>query len=157
MATVHDTFVIQRDLRFAPDQVFAAWSNPQAKASWFVGPTGWQAQLRELDFRVGGHEELVGQRPDGAVSRFHARFHEIVANERIVYVYDMYNGDTRTSVSLVTIEFATRKEGTHKGGTQLVITEQGVFLEGHDDPRMREHGTRVLIDQMERSLQRPSA
>jgi uncharacterized protein YndB with AHSA1/START domain len=151
MATVHDTFVIQRDLRFAPEQVFAAWSSPEAKASWFVGPTGWKAQLRELDFRVGGHERLVGQRAAGGVSKFHARFHEIVTNERIVYVYDMYSGDTRTSVSLVTIEFRPVQKGTH-----LIITEQGVFLDGHDDPRMREHGTHVLIDQMERSLQRPS-
>jgi len=38
----------------------------------------------------------------------------------------------------------------------MLITEQGVFLDGHDDPRSREHGTNVLIDQLERSLQRPS-
>jgi uncharacterized protein YndB with AHSA1/START domain len=148
--TIHDTFVIKRDFRFAPAQVFAAWSTKEAKANWFGGPTGWQAQVRELDFRVGGHEKLIGQRPGGGISTFHARFHEIVPNERIVYVYDMYTGDTQTSVSLVTIEFAPRKEGTH-----LVITEQGVFLDGRDDPRMREHGTNVLIDQLERSLQRP--
>ena len=62
----------------------------------------------------------------------------------------MYTGDTHTSVSLVTIELEPRK-----AGTQVVITEQGVFLDGHDDPRKREHGTNVLIDQLERSLQRP--
>jgi len=148
--TIHDTFVIKRDFRFAPEQVFAAWSTKEAKANWFVGPTGWQAQVRELDFRVGGHEKLIGQRPGGGISKFHAHFHEIVPNERIVYVYDMYTGNAQTSVSLVTIEFTPRKEGTH-----LVITEQGVFLDGRDDPRMREHGTNVLIDQLERSLQRP--
>jgi uncharacterized protein YndB with AHSA1/START domain len=149
--TIHNTFVIERDFRFAPGEVFAAWSSKQAKERWFVGPTGWKARVRELDFRVGGHETLVGQRPDGGTSRFHARFHEIVPDERIVYVYDMYSGDTRTSVSLVTIALAPRKGGTH-----LVITEQGVFLDGHDDPRRREHGTNVLIDQLERSLQRPA-
>ena len=150
MSTKHHTFVIQRDLNYSPKQVFAAWASPEAKANWFVGPTGWKAQVRELEFRVGGHERLVGQRPDGGVSKFHARYHEILPNERIVYVYDMYTGDTRTSVSLVTIELTASKAGTH-----LVITEQGVFLDGHDDPRMREHGTNILIDQMERSLQRP--
>jgi len=62
----------------------------------------------------------------------------------------MYTGDIQTSVSLVTIEF--ERQGS---GTRLVITEQGVFLDGHDDPRSRAHGTGVLIDQMERSLQRP--
>jgi len=148
--TVHNTFVIERDFRFAPDEVFAAWSSKEAKERWFVGPAGWKAQVRELDFRVGGHETLVGQRPDGGTSKFHARFHEIVPDERIVYVYDMYTGDTRTSVSLVTIALAPRKGGTH-----LVITEQGAFLDGRDDPRKREHGTNVLIDQLEGSLRRP--
>lgn len=148
--SLHDTFVIKRLFRYEPGQVFAAWSTSEAKANWFVGPTGWKVQLRELDFRVGGYERLEGGRPDGTISRFHARYHLIVPNERIVYVYDMYTGDTHTSVSLVTIELEPRKEGT-----QVVITEQGVFLDGHDDPRKREHGTNVLIDQLERSLQRP--
>ena len=150
MKSLHDTFVIKRLFRYEPEQVFAAWSTPEAKANWFGGPTGWKAQLRELDFRVGGYERLEGGRPDGTISRFHARYHRIVPNERIVYVYDMYTGDTHTSVSLVTIELEPRKEGT-----QVVITEQGVFLDGHDDPRKREHGTNVLIDQLEQSLQRP--
>ena len=94
---------------------------------------------------------LEGKRPDGTLSKFHARYHEIVPNERIVYVYDMYSGDIQTSVSLVTISLQPCETGT-----DLLITEQGVFLDGHDDPRSREHGTNVLIDQLERSLQRPS-
>jgi uncharacterized protein YndB with AHSA1/START domain len=150
MRTVHDTFVIKRLFRYEPNHVFNAWADPEAKANWFVGPTGWKVRLRELDFRVGGYERLEGGRPDGTISRFHARYHQIVRNERIVYVYDMYSGETQTSVSLVTIELEPCKEGT-----QVVITEQGVFLDGHDDPRMREHGTNVLIDQLEQSLQRP--
>jgi uncharacterized protein YndB with AHSA1/START domain len=148
---VHDTFVIRRQFRFTPSQVFAAWSSKEAKGQWFVGPPGWNASVRELDFRVGGSERLEGRRPDGTLSRFHARYHQIVPNERIVYVYDMYSGDTQTSVSLVTISLQPSKTGT-----DLLITEQGVFLDGHDDPRGREHGTNVLMDQLERSLQRPS-
>jgi uncharacterized protein YndB with AHSA1/START domain len=150
MSTVHDTFVIKRQFHYEPEQVFAAWSSLEAKANWFIGPTGWTVRRRELDFRVGGHERLEGGRADGTISRFHARYHQIVPNERIVYIYDMYTGETHTSVSLVTIELSP-----HKEGTQLVITEQGVFFDGHHDPRGREHGTNVLIDQLERSLHGP--
>lgn len=146
---IHDTFVIKRLFRHGPDRVFAAWSKPEAKAIWFVGPAGWHARVRELDFRVGGHERLEGGRADGTISKFHARYHQIVPNERIVYVYDMYTGDILTSVSLVTIELEPRAAGCQ---TQLVITEQGVFVHAHDDPRKREEGTHVLIDQLERSL-----
>jgi uncharacterized protein YndB with AHSA1/START domain len=151
-STVHDTFVINRTFAFRPELVFAAWTSAESKSQWFVGPSGWHAQLRELDFRVGGREQLIGGRPDGSVSRFDARYHEIVPNQRIVYVYDMYTGDTQTSTSLVTIEFEARA-----AGTALVITEQGVFLDGLDDARGREHGTNALIDQLERALQRQSA
>jgi uncharacterized protein YndB with AHSA1/START domain len=151
-STVHDTFVINRSFAFRPELVFAAWTSAEAKAQWFVGPSGWQAQLRELDFRVGGREQVIGRKPNGSVSRFDARYHEIVPDQRIVYVYDMYTGDTQTSTSLVTIEFEARA-----AGTALVITEQGVFLDGLDDARGREHGTHVLIDQLERALQRQSA
>jgi uncharacterized protein YndB with AHSA1/START domain len=151
-STVHDTFVINRSFAFRPELVFAAWTSAEAKSQWFVGPSGWQAQLRELDFRVGGREQVIGRRPNGSVSRFDARYHEIVPDQRIVYVYDMYTGDTQTSTSLVTIEFEARA-----AGTALVITEQGVFLDGLDDARGREHGTHVLIDQLERALQRQSA
>ena len=148
---IHDTFVIERQFRFTPAQVFAAWSSKEAKEKWFAGPPGWKPEVRELDFRVGGQERLEGRRPNGTMSKFHARYHQIIPNERIVYVYDMYTDDTQTSVSLVTIALQASN-----AGTEIIITEQGVFLDGHDDPRSREHGTNVLIDQLERSLQRPS-
>ena len=148
-STVHNTFVINRSFAFKREWVFAAWTSAAAKSQWFVGPAGWQAQLRELDFRVGGREQLIGRRPDGSVSRFDSRYHEIVPDERIVYVYDMYTDDVQTSTSLATIEFAAAGQGT-----QLVITEQGVFLDGRDDARGREQGTNILIDQLERALQR---
>jgi uncharacterized protein YndB with AHSA1/START domain len=151
-STIHDTFVINRNFEFAREHVFAAWTSAPAKSQWFVGPSGWTAQHRELDFRVGGREKLVGRRPDGNVSTFDARYHEIVPNERIVYVYDMLTNDRQTSVSLVTIEFKDRRDGT-----QLIITEQGVFLDGLDDARRREHGTQVLIAQLEQALGRPPA
>jgi uncharacterized protein YndB with AHSA1/START domain len=150
-STVHDTFVINRTLAFRPELVFAAWTSAEAKSHWFVGPSGWQAKLRELDFRVGGREQVIGHKPDGFASRFDARYHEIVPNQRIVYVYDMYVNDRQISTSLATIEFEERG-----AGTALVITEQGVFPNGLDDARSREHGTHGLVDQLERALQRQS-
>ncbi|MEA3183079.1 MAG: hypothetical protein QOI59_6602 [Gammaproteobacteria bacterium] len=148
-STVHDTFVINRNFSFKRELVFAAWSSAEAKSHWFAGHEGWKAQLRELDFRVGGREQVIGRKGSGTVSRFDARYHEIVPNERIVYVYDMYLDEVQISVSLATIEF---KELTK--GSQLVITEQGVFLDSFQDARGREHGTNILMDQLEQALQR---
>jgi uncharacterized protein YndB with AHSA1/START domain len=151
-STDHDTFVIERTFAFRREFVYAAWTSAEAKSQWFVGPSGWELQLRELEFRVGGRERLKGRRPDGTTSLFDARYYEIVPNERIVYVYEMHTNDVRASISLATIEFKERKEGTG-----LIITEQGVFLDGYDDAGRRERGTQVLIDQLEQALRRQSA
>jgi uncharacterized protein YndB with AHSA1/START domain len=150
-SNVHATFTIDRIFPFERHRVFAAFASVEAKSQWFVGPSGWTAQHREMDFRVGGREQLIGRRPNGTTSKFDARYHEIVPDVRIVYVYDMYTNDVRTSVSLATLELKDEKDGT-----RLLITEQGVFFDGLDDPRAREHGTGILIDQLGRYL-RPRA
>src|ERR1700730_13764209 len=147
-STAHDTFVIDRTFAFKREFVYAAWTSAEAKSRWFVGPSGWELHLRELEFRVGGRGRLKGRRPDGTTSLFDARYYEIVPNERIVYVYEMHTNDVRASISLATIEFKERKEGTG-----LIITEQGVFLDGYDDVRGREQGTQGLIDQLEQGLE----
>jgi uncharacterized protein YndB with AHSA1/START domain len=147
-STVHDTFVINRNFSFGRETVFAAWADVTAKARWFVGPKGWEMQRRELDFRAGGEECVAGRFPDGRTSRFVAHYYDIVPNERIIYAYEMYLNDVRISVSVATVEFKERADGT-----LLVITEQGVFLEAFDGARGREEGTRVLVDQLQRALQ----
>lgn len=60
--------------------------------------------------------------------------------------YEMHMDDTRISVSLATTQF------TPDGGTRLVYTEQGAFLDGHDQPAHRELGTKDLLDALEAQL-----
>jgi uncharacterized protein YndB with AHSA1/START domain len=70
-----------------------------------------------------------------------AIYHDIVPNERILYTYEMTLDGKRISVSVATIEF--RPEGS---GTRLKLTEQGVYLDGFDNPDVREKGTRDLLE-----------
>jgi len=42
-------------------------------------------------------------------------------------------------------------------GTRLVYTEQGAFLDGFDDAGGREHGTRALLDNLDKALAREGA
>lgn len=146
---VHATFCIERAYPAAPSRVFEAWSSKEAKAQWFDGPKGFECYERSLDFRPGGSERLWGRHPGGKVSDFQARYFDIVEGERIVYAYDMYSDGRKLSVSLATIEFQPAA-----GGTRLVMTEQGAFLDGYDDAGSREHGTAELLKKLERSLAR---
>jgi len=151
-SVTHATFVIERTYPASPARVFAAFADPQVKARWFVGPEDWEASDHELDFRVGGQERVSGGPPGGPVHIYEARYQDIVPDQRIIIAYDMHLNETRISVSLATVEL--KPEGT---GTRLIFTEQGAFLDGFDDPSLREHGTGELLDQLGRELQRDSA
>jgi uncharacterized protein YndB with AHSA1/START domain len=140
-SVVHASFTIERNYAASPARVFSAWADPNLKQRWFGGGDESVKEYR-LDFRVGGREFSAGDGPDGNGSyTYDALYQDIVPNERIVYTYDMHIGGPRISVSLSTVEF--RADGAN---TVLVYTEQGVYLDGLDNPAQREEGTRLLLD-----------
>jgi len=134
----HATFVVEREYEVPPGRTFAAWADPDAKARWYIDS---DAHL-ELDFRVGGRERSQGSAPDGRAYSYEALYHDIVPDRRIVYTYEMALEGTRISVSLATVEFTPLGEG----GTHLVFTEQGAFLDGHELPARRADGMGSLLD-----------
>ncbi len=140
----HAAFVVERVYDASPDRVFAAWSEPRAKARWYDGSDG----EFELDFRVGGWERGRGMLPDDREYTFQALYWDIVLGRRIVYTYDMLLDGIRISVSLATAEFKTERDGT-----RLVFTEQGAFLDGHESPARRADGMGSLLDALGRELQ----
>lgn len=145
----HSTFVLERVYPAAPARVFNAFADHSAKKKWFGPPpdAGWSTEKQAMDFRVGGHETSIGGPKGGPVISFRATYQDIIPNERIIYTYDMDIDGKRISVSLATIEL--KPEG---GGTRLKLTEQGVYLDGFDDPGLRENGTKDLLDALGRSL-----
>ena len=143
----HDTFVIERSYEVPVIQVFRAWSDPQLKARWFAGSADALGAGYELDFRVGGHEVNRGGPPGGPLFTYDSEFRDIVPEQRIVYTYEMFADETRLSVSVATVQFHN-----HEATTQLVLTEQGVFLDGHDTVAQREEGSRGLLESLARLL-----
>jgi uncharacterized protein YndB with AHSA1/START domain len=144
---VHDTFVIERIYNIPVAQVFRAWADPSSKARWFAGSADALGAGYELDFRVGGREVNRGGPPGGPLYTYESQFRDIVADERIVYAYEMYADEVRISVSVATVQFLS-----HDATTQLILTEQGVFLDGHDTGAQREEGTRSLLDSLASNL-----
>jgi uncharacterized protein YndB with AHSA1/START domain len=144
----HASFTIERKLDLDPVQVFRAWTQPDVKARWFNGPPDkWTEQLREMDVRVGGRDRLTGRFTDGSESRYEAIYFDIVPERRLVYSYEMHWQGRKISVSLATIEFVAAGRGT-----KLIVTEQGAFLDGHEDGGSRERGTLALMNNLEREL-----
>ena len=143
-AVEHATFVVERRYEVSPERAFAAWADPEVKARWLVDS---EANL-ELDFRVGGRERHSGTAPDGNAYSYEALYQDIVLGERIVYTYEMHLEGTRISVSLATVEFTPVGDG----GTHMVFTEQGAFLDGHEFPARRAEGMGSLLDALGEEL-----
>lgn len=134
--------------------VFFAWSDPDFKAKWFIGPDGWRQTARELQFEVGGVERLGGVHRDGMETMYTARFHAIVPNKQLVYVYDMHVNHAHHSVSLSTVELSAVS-----GGTRLVYTEDVAFLDGTDGVKgtaSRKRGNETHLDRLTLHLRRAS-
>ena len=143
----HHTFTIERVFPHAPAKVFAAFATKDAKRRWFVGSEDWKTESWEMDFRVGGKETNLSRAPNGMRVSFEARYYDILPNERLVYTYEMHLDDNRISVSLATIELAAEGKGT-----RVAITEAGAYLDGFDNPKLREDGTNELMDKLGKAL-----
>ena len=141
-SVTHATFVLERSYDAPPSRVYAAWADREAKARWFGG----SEDAYQMDFSIGGREHNSGTMGNDTYT-YDATFQDIVEDERIVYTYDMHLNGQRISVSVATVEFNPQGDGT-----QLVFTEQGVFLDGFDDPRMREHGMGSLFEALDKEL-----
>lgn len=138
------TFTIERVLNAAPSRVFAAFATLEAKRAWFKAPADIVTLARDFDFRVGGRERFHARWPSGMESDYQAVFHDIVENERIVLVYDLFHNAEKLSVSLQTIEL--RPEGA---GTRLLHTEQAAYFSGGIEAvQGREHGTAWHVDSL---------
>ena len=142
-SVTHATFSLERLYGASTARVFAAWADPNAKARWFAGP-GFE---HELDFRVGGREVNRGRHDSAAVLTFESLYRDIVPGERIVYTSTLSAGDDVMTVSVTTVEFSPAA-----GGTRLVLTEQGAFLDGREEPGWREHGTAAQLDALAAAL-----
>ena len=137
----HDTFTIERRYLAPPGRVYAAFADPATKARWFTAPEAWVDVESTLDFRVGGTEVVRRGPQGGPVHGFVARFHDLVADRRIVYAYELTFDETLISVSVACVELEADGEGT-----SLRFTEQGAFLDGHEQPSTRREGTQLLLD-----------
>lgn len=139
---VHGTFTVERSFTHAPAKVFAAWAKPEQKRQWFGAPDDTNP-THAFDFRVGGREYSEGKMGDSTYT-FEVRYQDIIPDTRIVYTYDMTMNGERISVSLATLQITPNGNG----GSKVVLREDGAFLDGLDDYKLREEGTNYLMDQL---------
>ena len=144
----HGSFTIERRYEAAPERVFAAFAQSEARRQWLVFADGWTIhEYRPADPTIAGAVEFSRFSPPGAdvVLTNATTWLHVEDNRTLIYAYHMTLGGVALSSSLVTITF--RSDGT---GTWLTLTEQGAYFDG--DISGREEGTRALLDEVEKVL-----
>jgi uncharacterized protein YndB with AHSA1/START domain len=125
------SLTLERFYPVAPEQVWRAWTDPQALKRWF-GPGGAQpVALAELDVRVGGRFRVQFGGPGGAEHEVQGVYREVVPNRRLVFTWT-WPRSTPERESLVSIEL--RKAGR---GTELVFTHAQHYDEAVRDGHRR--------------------
>ena len=149
---VHSTFVVERSFRKPPEIVFQAFADPNKARRWYAEGEGHEVQEFTSDFRVGGSQtlryKLGPNTPVAGMSiNNQARFQEIQPNRRIVTSTTMDLEQTRILASLVTVELTP-----NASGTDMVLTQQGVYFTSGLTPAMIEAGWRGLLDTLTKEL-----
>ena len=140
---LHDTVVVRRTYDAAPDRVYRAWTDPALLERWYVpGDECWSAKIVAHDFRVGGGKRVVFGPPD---ERFTEDCHyvDIVPNCRLCYAMTIARGDTRITVSMVTVELLADGKRCH-----VRVTDQLAMLDGGDTATARERGWGETLDKL---------
>ncbi len=149
-SVAHAGFTLARDYPASIDRVWAAFADEEQKRSWFGTSDDWRTGQWQHDFRVGGVDIAEGYFHGGPLSRYVARYTDIVEQSRIVTTYDMWLDEVHISTSVASYEFEPTT-----AGTRLHHTEHGIHLDGFDDGAGREAGSRGLHERLRAFLSAP--
>ena len=140
---VHDTVVVRRLYPASPERVYRAWTDAALLERWYVpGDETWKAKILEHEFRVGGVKRIAFG-PPTEVYVEDCRYVDIVPNRRICYSMAIARGDTRITVSMVTVELTPRGERC-----EVRVTDQVALLDGGDTGKDRERGWGETLDKL---------
>ena len=146
-AITHSTFIVERTYPQAPERVFASFAQPARKRRWYA-EGDHEIQEYDLDFRVGGNERFryrfkEGHPIAGSEISNESTYHDIVPGQRIVFTQKMSLNGNAVSIAVISLEFVASSNGT-----DLVLTNQGTFLDWPDGAKMVEHGWNSLLDRL---------
>lgn len=116
---------LTRQLPQSREEVFRAWTDPQALKRWFAPDASAEVKA-EIDLRVGGKYKIVILKSGGERDCVAGVYREVQAAARLVFTWAWETTPERES--LVTVELKDKD-----GGTELVLTHERFFDEAARD------------------------
>lgn len=146
VSLAHDTFVLERDLPFPPEEVFAAYRDPGRRAQW-AAPPGDGMEILESGFEPAGTDRFRC----GPVGNLHIEgtvvYLDIVDGRRIIFAERVADGGRPIAMSLVTWLLEPSETGTH-----LVLLTQVTSLVGDEMVEGSRNGRDISLDNLEQHL-----
>jgi uncharacterized protein YndB with AHSA1/START domain len=131
-STKDRTLVIERVFRAPPEQVFAAWTDPQILVGWW-GPEGYQTPEYTMDVREGGAWRTVMRNATGEAHIASGVYREIAPPKRLVMTWGWQQPDgTRGHETVVELSFEPAPGGTRMQLVQRIFAN----VDQRDNHRM---------------------
>ena len=102
-----------------PDEVFDAFTQPDAMLEWYVDNPGWEVEILSCDVRVGGTTSIQFG-PAAAKYREDMTYTEVDRPARLVYDEDFVMPDGSSYLTHLTVTFEDQN-----GKTLLTIVQTG--------------------------------
>jgi uncharacterized protein YndB with AHSA1/START domain len=136
------SLTLARRLKAKPEQVFAAWTDPEKIIQWFgPGHTLLDTVTADMDVRVGGHFRIRFKTDDHEQHEVGGKYLEILPNERLVFSWAWHSTPERQSRVTVSL----KPDGDV---TLLTLTHDKFFDDAARDGHQR--GWTGTLDKLER-------
>ena len=123
---------VSRVVRVAPEQAFAAWTDPKQIVRWW-GPSGVTCPEAHIDLRVGGEYRIANRFPDGRIVWISGIFEAIEPPRCLTYSWHVDILPIDVPAERVTVRFEARPGGR----TEIIVVHERI----PDDERRTSHMT----------------
>ncbi len=117
----HETVTLEKRLPASPENVFQAYTDPQAREIWSAPDDTTEIRILESDVRTGGSETgKCGTRGEELNWRMDVAYHLIEEGRLITFTEELWDGDNLLTVALITFDLSKAPDGA----TILHLTDQ---------------------------------
>ena len=134
---------IKRTFPVPREEVFKAWTEPQALKQWFFPSDGVHTSDVELDLRVGGNYRIVMKSQTGEQYVAVGTYREVQFPEKLVFTWS-FEG-TGMGETVVTLDFHDRG-----GSTELILKHR--FFASQDERDRHNMGWSSCLDHLGKHL-----
>jgi uncharacterized protein YndB with AHSA1/START domain len=149
LAIHHATLLFERSFDVPVSAVFAAFSDPAARARWGAPSDTAALVYDEADFRIGGRDVFRCGAKSDLRYRGETRYVDIARDRRIVATEVIDELDRRLSAAVTTLEFEPEREGA-----RLKLTVQLASLDGPGMIEGSRMGYAGALDNLDLELRR---